>query len=113
MLEPCGVKLKECRMETLILYLGMFSTMAAGILGMASFVCYIVVLIQLARTGQTEMLTITLVMTLCFGLGVIIAFILGWGERQLRAMMLFWGALVLVWLVPMLLAIGLSVVAGA
>ena len=100
-------------MESLILVLGMYSTVAAALCGVASSVFFIVVLVQLARTGQTEMLVICLIMTLCMGLGIVVALIIGWGERDLRSMMRFWGALVLVWLLPMLLAICLSLIAGA
>jgi hypothetical protein len=100
-------------MESFILGLSMLSVIAGYACAVASFIFFIVVVVRLASTGQTEMMAICLVMSLCFGLGAIIAYILGWGQRELRLMMWAWTAFVLAALVPAVTAVCLSLVAGA
>ncbi len=56
------------------------STLFSGlnlIAGLASLVCFIMVLIAMFKSGDTTMAIVCLVLTLC-GLGPLIAFIMGW-----------------------------------
>jgi hypothetical protein len=74
----------------------MNDTLAGLIVGAASLVsiiCFIVVLIQMFQRGATTMGIVCIVLTLCCGLGPLIAFVYGWikaREWNLMNLMIVW-----------------------
>jgi hypothetical protein len=49
-----------------------------GLLGIVSLVCLILVLVQMFQHGQVGLGVACIVLTLCFGIGALITFIVGW-----------------------------------
>ncbi len=60
-------------------YLGMALEYGAGI---ASLVCFILVLVQMFQRGQSTLGIICAVLFLCGGLGALIAFVYGWIKNR-------------------------------
>ena len=50
----------------------------AGIAGIGSLVCFILVLIRMFQAGQTGLGIVCIVLAFCLGIGSLIAFIMGW-----------------------------------
>jgi hypothetical protein len=49
-----------------------------GIGGLGGLICFILVLVQMFQRGSSVLAIACLVLTLCCGLGALIAFIYGW-----------------------------------
>ena len=61
--------------------------------GIASLVCFILVLVKMFQDGQTGLGVVCIVLTFCIGVGPLIAFIVGWINAQkwnIRNVMLVW-----------------------
>lgn len=64
-----------------------------GIAGIASLVCFIMVLIQIFQHGQTGLGIACIVLLFCVGIGAIIAFVVGWmnvDKWRIKNVMLIW-----------------------
>jgi hypothetical protein len=70
-----------------------------------SIICFIVVIVQMFQHGATTMGIVCIVLTLCCGLGALIAFIYGWVKAREWNMM----NLMIVWSV----AVAINAAAGA
>jgi hypothetical protein len=67
--------------------------LVVGAASLVSFICYIVVLIQMFQRGATAMAITCLVLTLCCGLGGLITFVCGWvkaAEWKIVNLMTVW-----------------------
>ncbi len=76
-------------------------TAIASLAGLASLVCFVLVLIQMFQHGQTG-LGIACILLLFCGIGVLITFIYGWAkarEWNIRNVMIVWTVCVLINLV--------------
>jgi hypothetical protein len=65
-----------------------------GLCGIASLVCYILVIVQMFQRGQTGLAVACLVLLLC-GIGWLIAFIVGWMNANawgIQKIMMIWTA---------------------
>jgi hypothetical protein len=74
-----------------IVALGLIGLMV--IIGLASTVCFILVLVKMFQQGQTGLAIGSIVLTLCIPLGVLLPFIYGWmkaGEWRIKGTMLTW-----------------------
>jgi hypothetical protein len=63
----------------------MNDTLAAAIIGLASlvsFVCFVLVLIQMFQHGKTGLGIVCVVLFLCCGLGGLITFVYGWMQAK-------------------------------
>ena len=63
-----------------------------SVLGLASFVCFILVVVKMFQNDQTGLGIVTLITSLC-GIGTLIAFIYGWiksSEWNIKTLMLVW-----------------------
>jgi hypothetical protein len=63
----------------------MDDTLAGIIVGLAtlvSFICFVLVLIQMFQRGTTGMAIACIVLSLCCGLGGLVAFIYGWAKAR-------------------------------
>jgi ABC-type transport system involved in cytochrome bd biosynthesis fused ATPase/permease subunit len=49
-----------------------------GILGIISLVCFILVLVRMFQENQTGLGVACIILLFCFGIGALIAFIVGW-----------------------------------
>jgi hypothetical protein len=58
------------------------TTLVVGLASLVSFICFILVLIQMFRRGATGMAIACLALTLCCGLGGLITFIYGWAKAR-------------------------------
>ena len=70
-----------------------------GLLALGSLVCFIIVLIEMFGRGHLFLGIATILLSLCCGLGTIVAFIVGWMNADrwnMRTVMLFWTAIVIV-----------------
>jgi hypothetical protein len=56
----------------------MFLQLVEFALGIVSLVCFVMVLIRIFQDGQTGLGVACIVLLFCAGIGVIIAFIVGW-----------------------------------
>ncbi len=68
-----------------------------SILGIASLVCFILVLIKMFQQGQTGLGVACIVLAFCAGIGALIAFIYGWvkaREWDLQKVMMVWSGIV-------------------
>ena len=84
-----------------------------AVCAIASFVCFIMVLIQMFQRNETNLGIICIVLTFCTGLGPLVAFIYGWTkatEWNIKKVMMYWsiaiGSQFLVLGLIMLTAIG-------
>jgi hypothetical protein len=69
------------------------TAVVVGAAGLVSFICFIVVLIQMFQHGATGMGILCIVLGFCCGLGGVIAFIYGWmkaGEWHIVNLMTVW-----------------------
>jgi hypothetical protein len=74
----------------------------SGVLGIVSLVCFVLVLVEMFRREQTGLAIACIVLALCSGIGVLIAFVYGWikaGEWNLKKVMTGWTVCCLVQLV--------------
>jgi hypothetical protein len=70
-----------------------------GLVGLGSLVCFIMVLIKMFQTGQSTMAIVCIVLAFCGGLGILIAFIMGWinaAKWAIQNVMYAWTGLVVV-----------------
>ncbi|HEV3023912.1 MAG TPA: hypothetical protein VGX76_15660 [Pirellulales bacterium] len=58
--------------------MGMLFNVVGGVLGLAAFVCYIMVVVKMFQNGQTGLGITTIVTLFCCGIGYIIALVVGW-----------------------------------
>jgi hypothetical protein len=61
--------------------------------GVASLVCFILVLVKMFQTNQTTLGVVCIILTLCTGVGPLIGFIYGWikvTEWNIKNVMLVW-----------------------
>src|SRR5690242_6280763 len=49
-----------------------------GLVGLVSLVCFILVVVKMFQNGQTGLGVACLILTVCTGIGPLIAFIVGW-----------------------------------
>jgi hypothetical protein len=69
------------------------TTLVVEVAGLVSFVCFVVVSIQMFQHGATALGVTCIVLTRCCGLGGLIAFIYGWvkaGEWKIGNLMTVW-----------------------
>jgi hypothetical protein len=69
------------------------TTVVVSASSLVSFVCFVVVLIQMFQRGATGMGILCIVLTLCCGIGVLIAFVYGWvkaTEWKISNLMIVW-----------------------
>lgn len=74
--------------------------------GVASLVCFIVVIVKMFQNQQTGLGIVCLILALC-GIGVLIAFIVGWmnAEKwQIKNVMLIWTAIVVINIIIVIIA---------
>ena len=68
-----------------------------GLAGVATLVCFILVLVRMFQAGQTGLGVTCIVLTFCTGVGPLIAFIVGWinaAQWNIRNVMLVWTAII-------------------
>lgn len=68
-------------------------------LSIVALVCYVLVLVKMFQNGQTGLGIACIVLLFCFGIGVLIAFIVGWVNAKkwnLMPVMLAWTGLIVV-----------------
>ena len=71
----------------------MFVWALMAVASLASLVCFIMVLVQMFQRGQTTLGIVTLVLAICSGIGVLIAFVYGWinaARWGIRNVMIVW-----------------------
>lgn len=84
-----------------------------GLCGLASLVCYILVVVQMFKRGQTGIGIASLVLLLACGIGGLVAFVYGWikaKEWDIQNVMLIWTGCIVV---SVLCNIAFVAVAGA
>jgi hypothetical protein len=72
------------------------------LVGLASLVCFVMVVIKMFQDGQTVLGIATIVLAFCCGIGGLIAFIVGWinaSRWNIRNLMLIWTVLIVVGIV--------------
>jgi hypothetical protein len=72
-------------------------------LSAASLVCFILVLVKIFQAGQTGLGVVCIILTLCTGIGPLIAFIYGWiksTEWNLKNVMIVW---TLIWVLSLVI----------
>jgi hypothetical protein len=70
-----------------------------GILGIISLVCFILVLVRMFQENQTGLGVACIILLFCFGIGALIAFIVGWVNARrwgINNIMTIWTACVVV-----------------
>ena len=70
-----------------------------AVAGVASLVCFVLVLIQMFQRGQTTLGVVCIVLAFCVGIGGLIAFIYGWVKSRewgLSTVMLIWTVCIVV-----------------
>jgi hypothetical protein len=70
-----------------------------GLMTIGSLVCFILVLIAMFKNGQTQMGIASIVLCFCCGIGMLIAFIMGWVNATrwgIKNVMIFWTALIVI-----------------
>jgi len=70
-----------------------------GLLGLGTIICFIIVLIEMFGRGHLFLGIATIVLGFCCGIGGLIAFIVGWMNADrwnIRTVMLFWTAIIIV-----------------
>ncbi|HVS36441.1 MAG TPA: hypothetical protein VMS17_12820 [Gemmataceae bacterium] len=73
-----------------------------SVAGVASLVCFILVLVQMFQRGQTGLAVACIVLVFCGGIGALIAFIYGWVKSRewgLNNVMLIWTVCIVIGLV--------------
>jgi hypothetical protein len=73
--------------------------MLNSVVGLAAFVMFILVVVQMFKHDQTALGIVSLVLCLC-GIGQLIAFVVGWinvGKWNIRPIMLIWTGLIVVY----------------
>jgi hypothetical protein len=58
------------------------ASIVVGLATLVSFVCFVLVLIQMFQHGETGMAIACIVLSLCCGLGGLVAFIYGWTKAR-------------------------------
>ena len=79
----------------------------AVLLGLVQLVCLVLVIVEMFKRGETALGIVCAVLTLCTGIGGLIAFVYGWiksTEWGLRKVMLAWTACLVLQLVLALAA---------
>jgi len=78
----------------------------AGVCGIGSLVCFIMVLVKMFQNDQSTLGIVCIVLALCTGIGALIAFVVGWMNARawnIQQVMLAWtGCIVggfILWLV--------------
>ncbi len=82
----------------------------AAVLGLASLVCFVLVLIQMFNRGQTGLGVACIVLIFC-GIGPLIAFIYGWmksKEWDLQKVMLGWTGCIVAQILLTVVIVGLA-----
>ena len=70
-----------------------FAFIAVGLASLVSFICFVLVLIQMFQRGATGIAIVCIALSLCCGLGGLIAFIYGWTKARdwnIRNVMTAW-----------------------
>ena len=65
----------------------------ASIAGIVNLVCFILVVVQMFQRGQNGLGILCIILGVCTGVGLLIAFVYGWvkaGEWNLKNVMMFW-----------------------
>jgi hypothetical protein len=73
--------------------MAMVLTGLAAICGLGSLVCFVLVVIMMFQHGDSTLGIVSLVLLFCFGIGGIVAFIVGWmkaGVYEIQTLMLIW-----------------------
>lgn len=76
--------------------LGLILLLLSIAVGIASFVCFVLVVIEMFKRNETGIGIATIVLSVCTGLGPLLAFIYGWvksSEWGLKKVMLAWTVL--------------------
>ncbi len=71
----------------------MLLTLLGWVLGIGSLICFILVLIQMFKRGQTGLGIACIVLLFCCGIGLLIAFVYGWINAKawgIQNIMLAW-----------------------
>ena len=87
--------------------MGYLGLALAGIAGIVSLVCFILVVIQMFQHNQTGLGIACIVLAICTGIGGLIAFIYGWvksTEWGLKNVMLVWSGSIVVTLIGYFMA---------
>ena len=90
--------------------MGALSYLLLTVGGIGSLVCFVVVLIQMFKREQTVLGIACIVLTLCSGIGSLIAFVYGWmksTEWQLQNVMLAWTASIVLQLIGAGILVGI------
>jgi len=72
-------------------------SMLLGLLLIGSLVCLIMVLIKMFQAGDQTMGIICLVLILCFGIGGLVVFVLGWinsSKWNIKNLMMIWTGII-------------------
>jgi hypothetical protein len=91
-------------MGTAVYYLG-------SLCGLAAFVCYVLVLVQMFQHGKTGLGIACIVLLFCCGIGYLIAFVYGWMNAKqwnIQNIMMAWTALFAGSIVLQLLAMAMG-----
>jgi hypothetical protein len=70
--------------------------------GLASLVCFILVVIKMFQRGQTGLGIASIVLVFCIGIGGLIAFIFGWmraREWNINNIMLIWTVAIILYII--------------
>lgn len=84
-------------------------------LSIVSLVCFILVLVQMFKRDQANLGIICIVLTLCTGVGPLVAFIYGWmkaTEWNLKKVMTYWTVAIVLQLICIAIAVA-SAIGGA
>lgn len=72
------------------------------LVGIASLVCFVMVVIQMFQNGRQTLGIVTIVLAFCCGIGGLIALIVGWinaNTWNIRNLMLIWTVLIVIGIV--------------
>ncbi len=70
-----------------------------GLAGLVVLICYIVVLLAMFKAGQSGLAIVCILLSLCFGVGFLVAFVVGWqrsSEWNLKNVMIIYTVALLI-----------------
>ncbi len=82
-----------------------------ALLGIASLVCFVLVLIKMFQSGEQTLGIVCIVLVLCFGIGFLVAFIFGWinaTKWDIKNVMLIWTGAIIASLVLSVIAFSMG-----
>jgi hypothetical protein len=92
--------------------MGALITLVAAVCGIASLVCFILVVVKMFQKGETGIGIACIVGIFLCGIGGIVAFVYGWiksGEWQLQKIMLVWTACIVVNILLQIVGVAMGV----